>query len=187
MVRREEDNRFVSISSTKDAEQAYLMEYCKRFNWRLELKDYERMMPAIRLDGSIWVTGITPSQGGNGFDISFLDGHQIHNCQGNFAEAIMLLKEKEPDLLSEGVRLFLEECCVIDRENEGLSEGSKALYEAYAKYLEEVAEYDLATIKKFVILLRDVHGLVRFQTSKYRGLKGVKLKDEYRVIKESKV
>lgn len=179
-IRFDESEGFVGDSCNPKKELSLLRRYCDRFNWKMREKDFRKLLVNLKSYPGSWVKVIERKSESFHYRITFLDGRIEEDAYGDLEDGLVLLNEDDTKQFSAGIRLFVEQCCEIRADDLSLVEESRYLMAAYNNFIED-AEYLDVDIKRLVRTIRLGYGLKMYTNGKHRGLKGIKLKPEFRV------
>lgn len=166
---------YIQISVSQKSEIMHLKALLKQHGLRLNASDCKAILNELKTEEDIWAEDLE-SAGDGQYDISFLSGRGMHGVSGDFADYLVsgqLKNAVQP--FSEGIRLFVSECCIIDAAS--LTE-STILFCAYQNFMHECPRYIVAKQNQFVPFIKKAYGLQGGSTGKLRIIRGVCLRNE---------
>lgn len=168
-----EDGAYVFISLSPEYEIMKLKALLKKYSLKLRISDYSVIIKHLKTEPDIWVKSLEPDGDGK-YNISFHGGEEMLNVEGSFVDfEIQEQIQNKLKPFTEGILLFVRECCIID--GNARTESTK-LFGAYENFMCEYPNYLPAKQNQFVPYIKAEYGLQAGSTGKARVLKGICLK-----------
>ena len=164
---------YLRISASAKSEIMYLKTLLKQCGLRRSASDCKTILNELKTEGDIWAEHLERVGEGH-YDISFLSGKRLHGVSGEFNDYLVsgqLKNMLQP--FSDGIRLFVSECCAIDA---ALKVESTILFSAYQNFILEYPEYIPAKQNQFVPFMKKTYGLQGGSTGKVRVIRGICIK-----------
>jgi len=105
---------YLRISASVKSEIMYLKALLKQYGLRVNASDCKAILNELKTEEDIWVEHLENTGKGK-YDILCLSGRKMTGVSGQFADYLVsgqLKKILQP--FSDGIRLFVSECCAID-------------------------------------------------------------------------
>lgn len=171
----QKEDSYLWISASAKSEIMYLKALLKQYGLRLNASDCKAILNELKTEEDIWVEHLE-SIGEGQYDIWFLSGRRVSGVSGKFTDYLVSGQLKnilQP--FSDGIRLFVSECCTIDA---ALKVESTILFSAYQNFILEYPEYIPAKQNQFVPFMKKTYGLQGGSTGKVRVIRGICLKTD---------
>lgn len=173
----EENGEYKQISFSLESEIMHLKALFKKYYIdSLNLADYKAILKELKCEPNIWVDSLEKNMDMQ-YNISFYSGENLTGVKGNFDDFVVRGQMKNKlKPFTEGIQLFVHECCKIIRD---ISIGSTELYCAYKDFMNEQSDFLLAKQNQFVPYIKDEYGLRGGSTGKIRLIIGICLIKNY--------
>ena len=148
-----EDGTYASISISLEFELMKMKDLLKKNGMKLKFSDYSVIIRHLKTEPEIWVKDLE-ADGTGKYDIVFHDGSKLSGVEGEFSDFVVQgqIKNKLKPF-TEGILLFVTECCVI--EGNARTESTK-LFGAYENFMYEYPDFLTAKLNQFVPYLKKI-------------------------------